>query len=608
MNGSRATTRRARRGGWRRIGRLGLWLAPLALVACLLTWIDATEISTEWTSIEACLLAGDGRGAHRLANRLEEHSPEDPALTVVRHLADVLEDRPAPSETTGVGPAPAPSEGLRQAAQKLPLSLMIRRAFERGEFDTSLRLTEIARELGLPTVPALTTAAKIELGEGISLASYGSAVSKATHRPQGASSRLLARLDDVRRGLVATDTLLLRDREGLPLGQVDSEGILTVADGLNPALVPHALGELRRPEEGLGSLRLSLDLELAEAAYAAFGRWYRGTIVLVDPASGEILAAVSDRRTHRQGRTPAFEEYREPASISKLITTTAALRAGFDPDAEIGAMRCRGHERYSGELLYCPHIAGPLRGLDRALGISCNVAFASLGVSVGRDGLLDELRRYGFGRPLGSFAGGRIVQGWGDDRQLADLSIGLDDTELTPLHGALIAAVMANDGVMPEPTLIRAEDGRLGLHPRPVPRGAGRQVLDPAWLPEILDAMEVVSSRGTGRGMAPRSFPVAMKTGTASHPQHGFHVNYIGIGPMPDARVAWSVRITHQPTSRKVRTAAREVTRRLLRNLDRIAERRGWHDHPVDSTPWPDTVHTARYPAEEVPVEPAVAR
>ena len=241
-------------------------------------------------------------------------------------------------------------------------------------------------------------------------------------------------------------------------------------------------------------------------------------------------------------------------------------------------------------------------------GISCNVAFASLGVSVGRDGLLDELRRYGFGRPLGSFAGGRIVQGWGDDRQLADLSIGLDDTELTPLHGALIAAVMANDGVMPEPTLIRAEDGRLGLHPRPVPRGAGRQVLDPAWLPEILDAMEMVSSRGTGRGMAPRSFPVAMKTGTASHPQHGFHVNYIGIGPMPDARVAWSVRITHQPTSRKVRTAAREVTRRLLRNLDRIAERRGWHDHPVDSTSWPDTVHTARYPAEEVPVEPAVAR
>ena len=99
-----------------------------------------------------------------------------------------------------------------------------------------------------------------------------------------------------------------------------------------------------------------------------------------------------------------------------------------------------------------------------------------------------------------------------------------------------------------------------------------------------------------------------MKTGTASHPQHGFHVNYIGIGPMPDARVAWSVRITHQPTSRKVRTAAREVTRRLLRNLDRIAERRGWHDHPVDPAAWPDTIHTAHYPAEEVPVEPAVAR
>ena len=88
-------------------------------------------------------------------------------------------------------------------------------------------------------------------------------------------------------------------------------------------------------------------------------------------------------------------------------------------------MRCRGHERYAGELLYCPSIAGRLRGLDRAMAVSCNVAFANLGVRVGRDRLLAEFQRYGFDfrgfdsrgfdsrgfdSRRGPASGGRIVQ------------------------------------------------------------------------------------------------------------------------------------------------------------------------------------------------------
>ena len=55
------------------------------------------------------------------------------------------------------------------------------------------------------------------------------------------------------------------------------------------------------------------------------------------------------------GGTPAFEERREPASISKLITTAAALRAGLDPDAAISQMTCTGSHRYEGGTLWCSH-------------------------------------------------------------------------------------------------------------------------------------------------------------------------------------------------------------------------------------------------------------
>jgi len=374
--------------------------------------------------------------------------------------------------------------------------------------------------------------------------------------------------------------LVLRDRAGRRVGTL-AGGELEVADGVRPELVPRAVAEVASSfARSAGSVRLSLDLELAAAAYDAFGRYYRGSIVLLDARNGEILAAVSDRRTFRAGGTAAFEQMREPASIAKLITITAARRAGLDPDAELAKMRCRGHASYGGELLYCPHIAGPLRGLDRALAVSCNVGFANLGVRVGWRGMVGEYRRFGFDAALGPFPGGRVMTRQGSDRRLADLSIGLEESEITPLHAALLAAVMADDGVMPSPTLVVSADGRLGLHPQPVAAAAGRRVIESEWVPEVLAAMAAVARRGTASHLAPPGFPVAMKTGTASHPRYGFHVNYIGVGPLPQPWLAFCVRITDRPTSRKVHMAAGDVSRRFLRNLARIAHRRGWVDAP----------------------------
>jgi cell division protein FtsI/penicillin-binding protein 2 len=55
-----------------------------------------------------------------------------------------------------------------------------------------------------------------------------------------------------------------------------------------------------------------------------------------------------------------------------------------------------------------------------------------------------------------------------------------------------------------------------------------------------------------------------MKTGTASAPRVGYHVNYVGVGPLPNPTLAFSVRVTHQPTSPGVNRVARDVLRRVL--------------------------------------------
>ena len=79
--------------------------------------------------------------------------------------------------------------------------------------------------------------------------------------------------------------------------------------------------------------------------------------------------------------------------------------------------------------------------------------------------------------------------------------------------------------------------------------------------------MQAVAQYGTGTGLAPRDFPIAMKTGTAAEYRKGYHVNYIGIAPTPDADIVFCVRITYRPNSRAVNRSAREVATALLAGL-----------------------------------------
>ena len=88
--------------------------------------------------------------------------------------------------------------------------------------------------------------------------------------------------------------------------------------------------------------------------------------------------------------------------------------------------------------------------------------------------------------------------------------------------------------------------------------------------------MDAVTSYGTLGGVAPRDYPVAMKTGTASEPGRGFHVNYIGIGPSSEPHYAFAIRVTDQRSSRRVRRAARWITSRFLRTLSRYDRRAGY--------------------------------
>jgi transpeptidase family protein len=441
-------------------------------------------------------------------------------------------------------------------------------ALRRGAFDATGRLARLARDHGDPGAAVWEAAALVERGDDRAAGAMLSELPGIATAP-GLGQRVARVLEAHGAGATVTVT----DRRGVLAGFLDAGGSFHPEPGGAADVIPAPALAAARAGARHGGVRLGTDFDLSAAALEALGS-ERGSVVLIDLATGEVRAAVTDPRTRAAaGGTPAFEQAREPASIAKIVTTAAALRAGHDADAEVRGMVCNGSQRYKGGVLWCSGAGGPLTGgLKQAFAISCNIAFANLAVELGWPAMLDELHRWGFDRPRDEMPGaGRVLKTGGMERELASLGVGLDLTEITPLHAALLGSVLAS-GEMAEPALVAADDGVLGLSPRKVAHPAARRILDPAWVPILRRALEgVVEEGGTAEGVAPESFPVVMKTGTASTPGLGYHVNYVGVGPLPHPKIAFAVRITNQPTSHRVRDSAQDVLANLLEALGRRA-------------------------------------
>jgi peptidoglycan glycosyltransferase len=499
------------------------------------------------------LLAGDAPAADAAFARARFWPPGRASARAGAALAGALRGRP------GLEPAAGPvSDDLAAVA-------VLESALARGDGGAAAALAGVALAAGEPLGPLYAAAFALETGDAERARSLASR-SRVPLEARAAGQRLqeTLRLHD------AGASAVVRDRNGRLVGSLDAGGAFRLAPGVEADLVPvptrDAVAALA-PAPGLSGIRLDLDLGLSALARRALGG-ERGTIVLLEPRTGGVLAAVSDERTARSEGDAAFTQRREPASIAKILTTAAAYRAGIDADAAIRAMSCEGVALYGGEPLWCPTPVGPLRGLDQALAISCNIAFANLALEIGAHRLLEEFALWGFdsGALLGT--AGHVRRQPGRPRELADLSVGLEVVDVTPLHAALLAATVAGDGRLPEPRLVASRCGPLGLSDGHAAVRSSRAVVDDATtLTALRRAMEAVALYGTGAALAPGGFPIAMKTGTAAEWRRGYHVNYVGYAPTRDPSVVFCVRVTQRPSSWSVNRAARDVTRRLLRGL-----------------------------------------
>lgn len=222
-------------------------------------------------------------------------------------------------------------------------------------------------------------------------------------------------------------------------------------------------------------VRLTIDSEIQEIVEKTLAG-YKGSVVIINPASGEILASVN-HPTFNPNKTEdvnywnkiinnknnpilnrAFEALYEPGSICKIVTIAALLESNINYQ-NLFPFNCKGYSLIDGKISWDWKKHGEVKNLEYALDVSCNVAFTKIGFLLGADRIHAQADKFGFNKqfflPI-PVAKSKLPETISSKKELADFSTGLgSDYLITPLLASLIAGSIANNGVMMKPLIIK---------------------------------------------------------------------------------------------------------------------------------------------------------
>jgi cell division protein FtsI/penicillin-binding protein 2 len=301
-----------------------------------------------------------------------------------------------------------------------------------------------------------------------------------------------------------------------------------------------------------------------------------GAVVALEPSSGRVLAYVSHSSADPAAPDVARDASPPSASVFKLITASALLEAGVTPDTRV----CYGggmHRLGNADLIDDPRRDHACATLEDAIGGSINAIIAKLADrNLDRAHIDRYAQAFGFGSALPFDAPTQASpEEVPEDRlELARTAAGFWHMRMSPLHAALIAAAIANGGVMPHASMVaRVIDakGRVESAFTPSPY---RTVIAPATAKTLGHMMLATVARGTSRSafLNARGRPylpgiaVAGKTGSLSDEQpFRAYSWWVGFAPEDAPEIALAALVINSPMWRiKSSFVAREALRYYL--------------------------------------------
>jgi penicillin-binding protein 2 len=438
-------------------------------------------------------------------------------------------------------------------------------------------------------------------------------------------------------GDVSEDTIAQRGSPYHPGDVVGKSGIergydsvLSGTDGMRRVIVNsrgQEMGSMTAilPTPG-HDLRLTIDLDLQLAAEQALGN-KSGAVVALDPRTGQVLAMVSHPAvdpnkfaahiTAAQWKqlvddpqkpllNKAIQAQLAPGSVFKIVTAVAALETHtITPSFTV---HCAGYVKIYGHTFHdwtwwVHHPAHGTVDLHRAIIVSCDVYFFTLGKMLGVDKIAYYAKHLGLGSRTGVDLPGeepglvptpswveRIFKHKWYAGETISMAIGQGALAVTPLQLAHMIGGVVSGGVFYRPHLVLIKQlDALGVDPAPVKLAAFQ--LAPATVQAVSQGMwGVVNQGGTGVGARVPGIEIAGKTGTAqvvsasfrrAGQKGNFKANawFVGYAPASDPKIVVAVLVMHGAESSVAAPIASQVIKAYY-------EENGWPQN-VGSTPKP---------------------
>ncbi len=339
---------------------------------------------------------------------------------------------------------------------------------------------------------------------------------------------------------------------------------------------------------GGNNIVLTVDYEIQQAAFNALGENY-GTVVVIKPSTGEIIALVSKpgydpnaiiskdnsktiRDLNADPKKPflnrAIQSRFPPASTFKLVTAIAALET--EKTYADKTHYCSGKYTLQGYVdhdFYCFKTHGT-NDLYWAIGKSCSVYFYNLGMAVGPSNIMKYAGYLGLNEVTGIDIPGEISgfvpsqrwklktfgQPWFDGDTI-NMSIGQGFLAVTPIEVANMLCGIVNNGIVYKPYLVKqifSPDNRTVISE--TKKEKLREIpLSPTTLQIVKQGMRNTVLGGSGQPLNRYKVQVAGKTGTAQTrsnrkdnvSQHAWFLGFAPYGEQTDDAIVVTVFIEY---------------------------------------------------------------
>ncbi len=307
----------------------------------------------------------------------------------------------------------------------------------------------------------------------------------------------------------------------------------------------------------------TFDVELQRAASNALGI-YKGAVIAMDPATGKILAMVSKPDFDPNKIVGVWEEILAdeesgillnratqglypPGSTFKIVTALEFIRENPDTYADYH-FSCQGRFQTGENVINCYH--GSSHGevdLKKAFAKSCNASFANIGLQLDKKSFAQTLSSLLFHQKLPLDCvynqSSLSIREEDTDEHILQAAIGQGETQITPIHLAMITAAVANQGTLMKPYMIDHVESAEGATIKQEKPEAYAELMSEKEAAILTEYMTEVVKNGTATKLSGLSYTAAGKTGSAefSNKKEESHAWFTGFAPAEEPELVVTV-------------------------------------------------------------------